>query len=810
MSTVVSVASSVWNMAGDINKRDSFLKTTVLGAVIHEKDMAATITSSYLHGSGIRLRNYATWAETKGYGNLVGTNAVEYNTPAIIDDTVIKPYLPNNAVITNVVITNDIVSIYINTYLVNTYGTTNNTTVTHITGNQYKIVRNSNGIPTEETITIPYTLGIDTLVCTYRTFTGTILPDSVSNNIVLSYSDTAGYTLDTTNTNHLQYSGSKQIKVTKVYSTNSTEIVSDTLENVSISYTETSERFSKVEYVIGNPARRITTTLTQFNTTTINPAHTTTTNSNSFNDGEYYLVTEVTEPVISYELHEQTVVSTLDGYTVSPEMLFMYQYHTGESTLDSLFGSTDNSVGVLLPIIPLRYNNVSITEHSQYSKFREAYRKLMGVNQLERTVQKLNDNEHISDIDYAYIVVGVSLNTPEMAGKQYLFEFFKWLKSTNVRTTAYDSWYNNKLNNQENSNIFNNWVSGQNTPTSQYLGQPNTNLGSLLYDSPKFSLKMYSNLVEIPYEVSIVWELITETSGTGKKDANKGYGVFLSSVDTDLLLLNQTISGWSEIVVKGLINHNNVYKFKSVSITASDALADTAESAFIVPIHKDIIKKLGIVNETQLCTTCTYMLCNSYEERKLKWYEEDWFQAVLFIGSIMIGIYTGGITGSSVGVLGTNSAVGAALGFIGVQGVLLGAIANGIATIILMKVLDKVGSSLFGKEFSQLFSMIAMMAFSVSSNGWSYLTKPSNLMDITNALGSAYSDYYSTKLSQMNNTDINSSNYDNMYFDQFGYGVGLIESPSEYMQRTLMSPDTVINMYLSSVSEYTERFKNYE
>ena len=69
------VSSTVYNLAGDEDKRPNFLKATVIGAVIAGKDsLAQAIQDAYTTGPGTRLKRFNNWAENQGYNGLVGSD----------------------------------------------------------------------------------------------------------------------------------------------------------------------------------------------------------------------------------------------------------------------------------------------------------------------------------------------------------------------------------------------------------------------------------------------------------------------------------------------------------------------------------------------------------------------------------------------------------------------------------------------------------------------------------------------------------------------------------------------------------------
>src|SRR5699024_5374483 len=89
--TKVYVASSVYNMAGDIHKRPNYMKTVVIGKIVADTGftMADTISDSYLNGPGIRMRLFSSWSKNH-YDSEVGMAGSSLGVLAKIDPTVIE------------------------------------------------------------------------------------------------------------------------------------------------------------------------------------------------------------------------------------------------------------------------------------------------------------------------------------------------------------------------------------------------------------------------------------------------------------------------------------------------------------------------------------------------------------------------------------------------------------------------------------------------------------------------------------------------------------------------------------------------
>lgn len=92
----ITVSSSVYNLAGDVNKRPNFLHTSIFEAIMGNSDqsLGEQLTSQYLAGPGIQLRGFARWARDTGYDSLIGLTSTPLSLSGSIDSTVLAPLLP--------------------------------------------------------------------------------------------------------------------------------------------------------------------------------------------------------------------------------------------------------------------------------------------------------------------------------------------------------------------------------------------------------------------------------------------------------------------------------------------------------------------------------------------------------------------------------------------------------------------------------------------------------------------------------------------------------------------------------------------
>jgi len=122
--------------------------------------------------------------------------------------------------------------------------------------------------------------------------------------------------------------------------------------------------------------------------------------------------------------------------------VFIYKIGDGIAALDDYRVQLDDGTATreFYPFIPLRINNKSVFEAGspatgKEDEIREAWKKGLG-GDIDDALTEIEANPSLGDIDYAYLVFGVSLNTQSNVEKQYLFEFFRTLAGRQTTTAA--------------------------------------------------------------------------------------------------------------------------------------------------------------------------------------------------------------------------------------------------------------------------------------------------------------------------------------------------------------------------------------
>jgi hypothetical protein len=478
------------------------------------------------------------------------------------------------------------------------------------------------------------------------------------------------------------------------------------------------------------------------------------------------------------------------GEQYGPEQIFIYEVGTGNATLDDLVGEVDASgFQEFFPFVPVRINNVSI-EEPQYSDLlaeNEAiYRRAFPGKRFGELVETVEENPSIDDIDYAYLCWGASLNAKDNSAKIYAYDFFKKMipfqnsgsgsamSDHEARIAAYDqavadlaAWEAQYGDNDGNGFNFN-------------FGEiPPRPVVPSLAPPPTTTIKLKDSSIGIDYRLT--WVHIEEEQFTGTfevvtgiqskiKDCKMEVGPdvnwetkqsFNDREDWDWNRVNQNSipsmkiyrqideNTYRVLTIWGLVSQNYIYGGKAVTITSKQALQDDEESGFLVPLHYPTMLEMNIIDYTQLCTSNSHILFNSYEVTKQKWWQRGIFKILLVIAIIIVAVVVfPGAFAAGGGILGGNLAIGTALGLTGTAAIVAGVVANYIASIIIAEVLKIVGTELFGEKWGALFAALATFAIGMAISGTS-LFSAEGLLGLGNALANGYAGWVQGDIAEM-------------------------------------------------------------
>lgn len=877
--TKIYVASSVYNLAGDINDRPNYMKTTVIGGILNASNfsMGDVIGNSYISGPGIRMRLFSSWSKNH-YDEQVGLVSPTLNTLAKIDPELVKRNLP----------TKDGKVLYVQSADIG-FGDFQEWCDQYIYENapsrineEFEIdIDDDTGVITMESLeggsTITFTpanfeQGSRYLYVDY-TYYSDPKEDPPVDGPLLTFSDEGELpsTLLWSTVSEDYAARSENLTNTTVVHSSFSDGRPDEEETTSDTSTETWNDYTKV-YKRGFNLSINTSQVIIDNRVMTHVKHGTKKTSTNSVTEEIDLgggvietrVTTTTSEYIEYTYTSQTVSTQTITEAAGEPHLFIYKEGTGNAELDSLFNAySDDSR--FYPFIPMRTDKRWIDlDEAMYPLCKTALRKSTG-GKLNKVLDTLKDNDDIDDIQYIYGAFGCALNSPEDTAKEYIFRFFEMAAEAFPADPNYPTMESiveaYTLANMDAEEYSQWWA--DNTSGSVVVSTPPKPPEYPVV--PKREYRVRSNK-SYKFDMTVEWNYIFETSHTGSawEGAKKGElktrmgetitlsrKSYRTNTQGDLVeytssktmpafeMLWQTgNSTYKKLTVYGLRHRNMVYKDKSVDSTAKEALDDADESGFLIPLHSRIYRSMSLVRSTQLSTACTYLVLNSYKKVKQKWYQTGAFKIAVIVVAIVISVASMG-TGSAAGagILGTYGSVGAALGFAGIAAIIVGAIANAVAAMVVMSIISKASTALFGDKLgiivAAIASFVAMNVGTALSTGTSMSTMVANMANaqnltmLTSSVGNGIGQYINASTAdtirkteevlQQYNTDSKAiqSKYQEM-FGTDGFGaidplsfIG-IESLDCFTNRTLMTGSDIANMSMDMITNFADITTNID
>jgi hypothetical protein len=363
-SKEVSVGSVAYNMAGPEENRPNYLQSLVVGNVLsHTKDsLGDTFRAGYLNGPAIKFRNFYKWADNPLNFDLIG--------------------MPSGNLLVNTTINKIIVQ----------------DEITVSVGYSSWVQRATLGMA-------DYGLWVEQwLLENYPAEVGNAWTADIDDDatlITITFADTSVHTFAPADFEH----GERYIYAwyTPVTGETTTSLVTGSTISLGVAdFPSTSGWDYEGESTVG-----LITHWTYSRLTYVGPHA-----SGSEYLREYmHLYEEAGMPIDrEYRIDYQTYY----GLAHQQVKLFIYKIGSGNAALDAAVIPVE-SFGQFFPFLPVRINNTFISESylpDVYAQVKKAYKKATG-SSFDKYIVKLEDNDDLNDIDYAYITFGVSLNTKE-------------------------------------------------------------------------------------------------------------------------------------------------------------------------------------------------------------------------------------------------------------------------------------------------------------------------------------------------------------------------------------------------------------
>ena len=402
--------------------------------------------------------------------------------------------------------------------------------------------------------------------------------------------------------------------------------------------------------------------------------------------------------VYLYDTYCIAAYSLLDqnGQVIPGELYWYYRIST--NSYPELKPTYSNfSSDTYLPVVPLRKDNVDLTaENKRDTELYITSKELLDILciDIETVASIINENPSVGDIDHAYIMFGIEVQTKNEASLRYLFEYFDYLGDVSVYT----------------QNDFHTTLSQDRTPFRN-----RQTIRTTTFKNETF--KEYGLDVTIQYNY-ITSDLINGVIGpVGKVTSHTviqhlPYGEFISdywgSRDNSYLCLRLQIEPhvYKEVKVFGLIHINKIYDGHSVATSLVES-QDIDNHNLIIPVHFGIASRLPLMIRNEMYYDSFRIILNSYQITKVKWYQTGIFKIALFALSIGIAIYTG-----QVWVSGLITA--AQTGTIAVLSYILPAV---LASIAITTITQFVAKQIGGDFALIIGSVIALTALTFAPQG---------------------------------------------------------------------------------------------
>lgn len=824
---IINVSSTAYNMAGDENDRPNFIKGSIFGSTIsNSSSLADDLIGSHFEGPGMKQRQFFRYANQK---NLSGLPTTTILNNVSIDISVVEGQItvsPSPAGLTLSVFSAEVndgdPQIWIEKWILENHPTrindiwigdydsdTNTFSVEFLNNDFFSWINDGTFGPV-------FDIGKRYIVAKYiETLNDSedTVVEGTSTTGVLTLPDLTDFTQESDTETFTPVT--LQRERTTIYSYNNGDpdvIFENAVDADVVANLNTAEEVWKKEVIVDSSGiqvhgQRQWWYLTGTDTVGTGYSDVVVTQTD-LGGGVIRTETATTtgEQVVPSWTTQYDTQEIYSGEVVGNEQVFIYEVGTGNAILDALVDEVDaSSFQEFFPFMPIRINNVSITDdiyanvdntatetnpelinsppfgNGLYPEMSKAYRRAYQNKSFAALVDKVEDNESIGDIDYAYLMWGCSLNTKENACKKYIYKFFEQMATFQVagssgvmadmqaQVDAYDAALT-AINNWEStlSSTYNElWDTLPPKPTLPKITPPATNTIRLNEDTLGFDIRLQwidvtveqfagtydseTGALEAPGKNDLEFAVGADFTWTERQTYNNRDGGYTQNFQRSIpsmVIYWQvsvddpsvgTTAAYRKMTIWGLTHYNYIYGGKAVVITSKEALEDTDESGFIVPLHYPTMSNMGIVDFTQMSTANSWILFNSYTVTKQRWYQRGIFKILLVILIIVIAIVAfPGAFAAGGGILGGNLAVGAALGLTGTAALVAGVIANYIASMIISQLLSIVGTALFGEKWGSLFAVIVGFAFGAAISGVNIFSAE-GLLGLGNAIANGYS-----------------------------------------------------------------------
>ena len=776
----IFVASSVMNLNGSDNQA-KFVPTTIVGgAIAGEKQVGQYFINQLLQGNGVKFRQFYRWAVRSGYSNAIGLASSIFYSDAPIDKEALQKALEDNL----------------------NYNRSNQEVVLE---DAYIDWFDIQWIAEQWTSSNRPDLA------------GTIKEVNIHNTLIGSHYENRKYTV--TDDEGYKYTVKRKV------------LVNDYRQDISIKYNNGTEVIiTKTDYNEEARYLYITYRLVTYKLTEIP----------SDPKPDIPAVDEDGNPILDKDGNQVMIPQEPDPPTYIKEVIkeedkfIAYQEGKNIAYLNRFFSSGSALSGTYFPYIPYRHNGNWLSDSYMpniYIWAKKAYKKLYGKNKYDSLVNQVKKSNGIDQCQFIYEQLGVSINTPWMEGKRYIFEYFYNIYLNEAIATGNKGQITNIVQAIKS-------LKGKSIFIKSDYGVCNFS-NRLRWDSMEYSLKngkIFPGAKKNKYR--IYREKHYQTYVTTQWDNEAGYVEVEYEVTTLHTILEHQISAnrYERLNIKNLYNDNIIYGGKSVTYNAYDELANAGdeifdentangESGFLVPLEYSSFREAGLVANTDLAKASQYLVCNSYKVKKVRWYQRGIFKIIGLVVAVVLAVWSGGT--SVAGYIGAMTGMSVAAANVAAA-VLIAAFTITMSLLImplLVKVLSAVFGQIIGSILATVVAMVACQAGAAYMSGttltWGSMCNVSNVMKLGEATLNGISKYIQesaqsmlgqiTSMTEQLTKQVEELNQKTLEMfgsnslvskDALFNNVYYPESPKSFLTRTLMTGADNANMTLDMVYNF--------
>lgn len=293
-----------------------------------------------------------------------------------------------------------------------------------------------------------------------------------------------------------------------------------------------------------------------------------------------------------------------------------------------------------MPVVPLRTNNRMLNADKSTELYKTS-KVLLGMLEIdiEDLSKGIEDNPDIAQIDHAYAVLGANVFSKEQPVLRYLYEFFAQMHAVN-----------------------------------------GGDAGSV-------------NIKDDTYNVVLKWSDTKFSTESGVKTDKGKYHSEVNLGDTDTIKFIYQVSddAFLAFTISDLALDNYIYGSGRAATTALDAynVKDVPE-ALMIPLNISIItRELTPLEANTLYYESLKLVVNSFDRRKLKWYERGIFKVFTMVVAVAISAIT----------MGAGAAVIALVG--------------GIVVNVAVELVFDIAVAIFGEEVGNIVGAVALVAATI-------------------------------------------------------------------------------------------------